>query len=723
MKTYMQLLGGFMSTFSHDKNLGSTLARLRSLQGITQTALAKESNLDQSRISRIENGDATSVQDIDNVLKALGRLGSQQSEEYRAFIKKEWSNIAPPSFWNPQRRCLEKVEVTLGEIKEFLADESRPWPLRRQIERHCSALIEGAAYLDNLKHNLAFIGDIGVGKSTAISFIFDLLIPSDLTDKVLNRPILETGAGGTTICEVHVKNGPEFGISIVPMSDSEFLELISDFCAAKWLVHMGNQQNTAENVGVSREHERAIRNMAGVTRKRENHDGKIIYNDPIIDLIQSSCSEDEFRSQIIGKIELESRSHREIWYDSVSRKHPMQWITEYFKAVNNGRLKDFSLPKSIDLIIPDFGRNFGELSITIIDTKGVDDIAVREDLDLRLRDPRTAITFCSRFNDAPGTSAKILLQHMQKTFSENLNDGKVSILSLPRADEARSMKDDMGELALSDEEGYSFKSMQVSAELAVDGCPDLPVMFYNVENDDSSYICTHIYEQLMNMRNAINARVIGLCDAVRDILDNHEKQAMNAAMEEVANRLINFLDGNRQLGPREQLAHAEAVSTVRSVRYASTLWASTRRKGEYSGMNILHLIGVGAARDAVLRTSAWFHGLNSFVKAMQADNDLQLASRSIEQILVTAHENKRIFLDTVHRSSIELYREPLSSAGVWSKCANEWGQGTGFKNRVAEHLENWFNEQIRLKDSLEKMTCNSWERLIILPMLQLSNSE
>lgn len=721
----MQQLGGFMSTstYSHDKNVGSTLARLRSLHGITQSALAKESNLDQSRISCIENGDATSFLDIDNVLEGLSRLGSQQSEEYRKFLKKEWNNITPPSFWNPQRHCLEKVEITLGKIKDFLVDESCTWPLRRQIERHSSVLVEGAAYLDNLNHNIAFIGDIGVGKSTAISFIFDLLIPPDLADKVLDRTVLETGAGGTTICEVHVKNGPEFGISIVPMSDSEFHELIADFCAAKWLVHKSDKKNPIENIGVSREHERAIRNMAGVTRKRENHEGKITYSDPIIDLIHSSCSENEFRSRIIGKIELESRNLSGLWYDSASRKHPMHWITENFKAVNNGRLKEFSLPKSIDLIIPDFARNFGELSVNIIDTKGVDDIAVREDLDLRLRDSRTAIIFCSRFNDAPGTSAKILLQHMQKTFSENLNDGKVSVLSLPRAGEARSMKDDMGELALSDEEGYSFKSLQVSGELAAEGCSDVPVIFYNVENDDSSYICMRIYEQLMTMRNAINNRVLGLCDAVSDILENHEKQAMNAAMEEVANRLVNFLNGNCQLGPREQLAYSEAVNTVKNVRYASTLWASTRRKGEYGGMNILHLIGVGAARDAVLRTYAWFHGLDSFVKAMQADDDLQLASRSIEQILVNAHEYKRIFLDTVQRNSIELYREPLLSADVWSKCANEWGQGSGFKYRVAEHLAKWFNEQSHLRDSLEKMTCKSWERLIISPMLQLANRD
>ena len=97
----------------------------------------------------------------------------------------------------------------------------------------------------------------------------------------------------------------------------------------------------------------------------------------------------------------------------------MEWVTDTFKAVNNGRLKDVPLPKSIDLLIPNFGRTFGELEVTVIDTKGVDDVAVREDLDHRLKDPRTAIIFCSRFNDAPGTSTRVLLQHMRQRHFRN----------------------------------------------------------------------------------------------------------------------------------------------------------------------------------------------------------------------------------------------------------------------------------------------------------------
>ncbi|MGD9656551.1 MAG: helix-turn-helix domain-containing protein, partial [Methylocystis sp.] len=607
---------------------GTAIARLRTEAGVTQAVLAEKSGLDQSRVSRIEKGEVVASTDVDRVLDALHALGAPKANEFKEYIGRDWQHIEPPSFWNPECACLEITEETLGEIAAFLENEDRPWPLRRQIERQRDSLLRAAGFLGRLNHTIAFIGDIGVGKSTAISFIFDLLVPPSLTDKAINRPVLETGAGGTTICEVHIKGGPEFGISLLPMSDAEMREIVSDFCAAKWNIHTSEQRETGESVSISREAERAIRNMSGLGRKRETVDGRTVYSDPVVELAKSSSSEDEFRTRILALMKLDERTRRELWYDSSTRKHPMEWVTETFKAVNNGRLKDVPLPKSIDLLIPNFGRTFGELDITVVDTKGVDDVAVREDLDHRLKDPRTAVVFCSRFNDAPGTSARVLLQHMRQTFSERFDTGKVSILALPRSEEARAMKDDMGEQALTDAEGYEFKRMQVSSELSAEDLAGVPMLFYNVEADDAEAIRRDLFGQLSRMRKAVEERLFDLCAASQEIIRNHEAQALNAAIEEVANRLNNFLRGNRELGAREQLAHVEAISTIKGVRYASTLWASTRRSGDYSGLNVAHLVGVGAARDARLRSESWFNGLDAFLKSLKADGGLVLANRS-----------------------------------------------------------------------------------------------
>ena len=375
-----------------------------------------------------------------------------------------------------------------------------------------------ATFLGELKHNIAFIGDMGVGKSTAISFIFELLVPPSVAEKAINRPVLETGAGGTTICEVHIKGGPQFGISLLPMSEVEMRALVSDFCAAKWIVHTMERREAGESIAISREAERAIRNMSGLGRRRAMVDGKVAYHDPVSDLVASRDSEDEFRTHVLGLLNLDERTRRELWYEGSSRKDPMEWVSETFKAVNNGRLKDVPLPKSIDLLIPEFGQAFGELEISVIDTKGVDDVAVREDLDRRLKDSRTTIVFCSRFNDAPGTSTRALLQHMRQTFSDRLDSGKVAVLALPRSEEARAMKDDMGEQALTDAEGYEFKRMHVLSELSAEDLDSVPMFFCNVETDVPVVVRDDLFRQLNRMRKAVENRLFELCAASRRLL-------------------------------------------------------------------------------------------------------------------------------------------------------------------------------------------------------------
>ena len=711
-----------MTELPIQSQISGVLVRLRSELRVTQAAVAQKAGIDQSRISRIEKGEVDTPSEVDRVLAALAELGSKDAPTLKAFASVAWNHIEPPSFWNPQRAYLEAAEEILQRIQDFLQSDERPWPLKRQIERHRESLLRASTFLSRLNHNIAFVGDIGVGKSTALSFLFDLLVPSSMVERPIQRPVLETGAGGTTICEVHIKRGPEFGISLLPMSDMEIRQLVSDFAATKWVaIHEQSATGVgADTISVSREAERAIRNMSGFTRRRETVGGKTVWHDPIVDLGKSCSSEDEFRTGILEAIDLPDRTQRELWYDSATRKHPMEWVMETFKAVNNGRLKQVSLPSSIDLLVPDFGRSFGELEIAVVDTKGVDDVALREDLDLRLRDSRTAVVFCSRFNDAPGMTARNLLKHMRETFSDRVDTGKVSILALPRAEEARAMKDDTGEQALTDAEGYGFKGMQIESELTAADLAGIPMLFFNVESDDAAEVRKKLFDQLSRMRMAVADRLLDLCAVVEQLIEKHETHALTAAIEEVANRLSSFLGGNRVIGARERLPYADAIDTIKNVRYASTLWAATRRNGEYSGLSVSHQIGVGAARDARLRSKAWFQSLEAFLNSLKADKDLVLAIRTIDQISKSAAISEKSFLEAVQRAGTEVYREPLAQSPIWSTCSSEWGKGKGFTGRVANHLESWFEGRSQYKERLETIVSGLWEKLVISPLARLA---
>ena len=150
--------------------ISGVLVRLRSELMVTQAAVAQKAGIDQSRISRIEKGEVDTPSEVDRVLAALAELGSKDAPALKAFASVAWNHIEPPSFWNPQRAYLEAAEEILQRIQDFLQSDERPWPLKRQIERHRESLLRASTFLSRLNHNIAFIGDIGVGKLPRSAF-------------------------------------------------------------------------------------------------------------------------------------------------------------------------------------------------------------------------------------------------------------------------------------------------------------------------------------------------------------------------------------------------------------------------------------------------------------------------------------------------------------------------------------------------------------------------
>jgi hypothetical protein len=71
--------------------------------------------------------------------------------------------------------------------------------------------------------------------------------------------------------------------------------------------------------------------------------------------------------------------------------------------------------------------------------------------------------------------------------------------------------------------------------------------------------------------------------------------------------------------------------------------------------------------------------------------------------------------------SVQQHRkqQPLTQAPVWPACASEWGRGAGFKLRVAERLESWFESKPDLKETLENIIGSLWEQSVISPLLRL----
>ena len=705
-------------------NVGVNIACFRSKAGITQSQLAMKAGVDQSRISRLEKGDSTTANEVNRVISALSALGSKDAIEYGAYLEKEWEHIERPDFSNPEREVLEFAEETLKQIATFLTEEERPWPLKRQLERQRAAIQASAIYLGKNVHQIAFIGEIGVGKSTAISFLFDLLDPTTAGGELTERVVLETGGGHTTLCEVNIRRGPGFGIVVQALSDEEVRNRISDFCAAAWLRKAGGKGKN-ESVNVSEELQRALRNMSGLTPKRERDaNGKFTYRDQVAELASQCTTEEEFRARVTDRMRLEFRTRREIWVVDSGVKGAMPQLRRLFRDINNGRLADVPLPGSIDLLIPAFGSELPGLVVSAIDTMGLNELVVRADLDARLKDTRTHVVLCSTFNQAPSTSVQLLLDHVRNAHGLRVDSGKISVLVLPYDDQAMAVKDDSGEPPVDYEDAYNLKKDQIIRSTGGDDgmLQGVPIFFFNAKRDDAAKARRHLVDQIVRLRKSYEERLLDECAAADEVIRHHETQAFTAAVQAVADRLGHFLRAYSSLPPRVRQPAQELIEAMDAVRYASTIWAMTRRRGEYYNFSVTHQVGAGGARDALLRCRTWFEKLQGVLDTLKQDGDLALAQKTIQQVETGAAGWRQAFAEAARTAAVEVYREPLEAdTALWSRCAAEWGAGPGFKIRVERLIRDWFEAQTELNQKLENIMASRWEESVIRPLERLSD--
>ena len=272
-------------------------------------------------------------------------------------------------------------------------------------------------------------------------------------------------------------------------------------------------------------------------------------------------------------------------------------------------------------MIPDDVLNEPTFSLSLVDTNGVDQTAVRPDLENRLRDPRTLTVLCTRFNEAPGPTMQRFLEHARDTLPEGVFRERVLLMVLPRPDEARAMKHDTGEMVESDEEGYDLKRDQAQATLRRIGVGELPITFFNATSDAPDAARDCLVDRINEIRSGYSRRVRSIGEAIDRLIENHEVAAAQAAQNEVRRRLTIFCDQHNALPDRKRPLHEELVKAFLTLN-ARTVWATTRRRGGWYNLDVFFHLGRGGAVDANLRSRFAVDGLSELIANMLGDDGL-----------------------------------------------------------------------------------------------------
>ena len=678
-------------TRNRDIEIGKRLAALREEAKIKQNELAKKLTWSAAQLSRIENGErGLAPEELQTVLAGIA---TPNALKLQTVLEREWEMISEPPLDDQDSDLLWEAEVMTQEVHKLSEQPDVRQFYERRLLRYKEELMETAASLADKRYRAAFIGTIAVGKSTAICRAEGLEIP---TSNGMPKSVLETGAGGITICEVHIRRGPGYGLIVEPCTEDEVRRHVSDFAHFLMATLQGSPADSGDGEGgtlpgVSREVERALRNMTRLRRRRtiKRPDGTVTpAADDARDLAARFADAKSLSVELLSRMEMHKRDRRDIWHNESTGIPPLKWLQETFEHINNGRSDEFTLPRRIEVVVPDAILGEERVSVTMVDTQGIDDIAGRRDLEDHFYDTHTVVVLCTTFNEAPATPVRQLLVRAREGAVRTL-DSHFVILALPRPGDALAVKDN-GDPVQTAEEGYEIKGEEVQLILQPMGLENLPTLFFNAAEDPPenlrSFILARIYAIQDWQRNQLRA----LIDEARTMLKNYETDQARQALILASNRITVWLDHNPTPSATVRRVHDSLVTAV-GAAHPRTVLASVRRDGDWWNLNYAHHLSHGARRLAAGMTEPLLNEFFAITKNLLQDSELSDAHDLIEQTVRLMQAG----VDAVVRKA-QLVGQSIHSDDMvddsefWANCVKEWGNGNGFRNRVNIINQQWF---------------------------------
>ncbi len=701
-----------------DVPVGRYLAAVREEAGLTQAQLAAKVTFSSTSVSRIESGDKSlSAEEFEAVLKAIGTTKARQLGE---FVNQKWDVLERPEFDHPNREAMWSANVSLRKLRKVRDNPKVKNVFVRQIDLYEKELRRLAGFLRPCEHRVAFIGSIGVGKSTAICKLAGLLKPGET--KLEREIVLDTGAGGTTICQVHVSHGSQYGLRIEPRSASSIRKDVEDF--AEYLLYLtrgaaakaGGQED--DSPGISKEVDRAIRNMSGLVEKKHKDEvGKWVRTDPAREVASKHTKVDDLAIDILTRMDLIRRNRRDAWYAEDSDSHPMQWLQQMFSDVNNGRSPEFTLPQKIEVVIPEpvFGKK--DYCLEIIDTRGVsqDVYAARQDLESHFDDPRTLVVLCSTFFQAPEQTVQTLLRRAREAGLRDI-EAKTVVLVLPHDDQVTQVKDNSGNYVESKEEGYDLKGDAVNLSLAQMGLGETTVLFFNVKEDAPQEIRDALITKLRELRHIYSGRIAQLSEAVELVIENQENEEVRLVFEEVNRHLSTWIEKHRVLEWDGQPVQEPLITAINNTRYAATVRAAVRRHGDWSNLDYYYQLGVGSRHKAVGLIGTRVGDFKKIVEHLMSDDQLAPARMYLGRILERVENSVGEAYKRMQFAGREVFKTDLQrDFDFWNWCDNRWGKGQGYRSAIRDHTAKQFeghyeDAHVRIKQIIN----GEWEKLVQL---------
>lgn len=698
-------------------NIADVLRRARETAGVRQQQLVARTGIEASRLSRIETGKLEPTRK--EAMAILEAIDTDESRALAETVSQGLHHIQVPT-WNvlgaDDRTALVLADRAIGKIEHA----GLPTSLHGHVENLKQSLLDAAAYLVNPHHPVCMVGHIGVGKSTAANSIFNLnegfakRRRRAKDGSAPERGLLPTGGGGTTAFEFRLGHAAEPSIRIEHEREEKILSDIRELCVF-WIAEARGEKRER---AVPSEMEKVYRNMAGLARTSSG--------DPVQALIRPDTDADSLMFEITGRLNLPVRTQTELRYseDRTSDQSEADWLRKRCDALNFGKMPNCPLPRRLEIFLPNPALKIDGFRFTVVDLRGINTTDPRPDLHPDLvsaySDPRALLVLCSNFLDAPDHCAQSVVEHLKARSAHNvtpLDANRVALLVLSRADEPESVRRDDSSSVDTRAEGYALKRNQIKERLG-DVADKLAIEFFDARKDEPQPIHDHIMSRVEAIRRSARAEIAHLDGAVDNLIAHVGQAHFNETQNRVRDRISHILANQSAMESAGVPTWFKLVQAIDRF-HASSVWSVARGNGEGRSIDLYQVFAEFLREDAKERTTSATVAARTLLKELLSDEDMGRAqmrrSKSfVSEIIAMIDRQHEAFLKQCGPLGLGALKQAFQQdTAFWDECAQEWGQGGGFRARVAKRVEDWFKGHKKMTERLDDRVRDLWNETFV----------
>jgi len=606
-----------------------------------------------------------------------------------------------------------ELDTTLQQVKNYIlhAPASQVSDKLYEFEQKIYTLQKK---LNTSHFKVAFLGRIGVGKTSVISRFLGLQIFSEASD--CPQDVLKTGSGRTTVCPVYIQNSTTPYIEVTPLSEEETCSSVKSFAEFIWAKAHGSFISDNEEGGnmLSSEVTRCIRNMLGLTIERRKLDsGKPKSIDKAQELASTFTSLGEFQECMFNCLDLERRTGTQLLFDETQEADWKVWLKKYFSEINDGKLQEFGIPKTVTIYAPLFDHE-EESCWTVVDTKGIDSSVIfREDIQEVLDDEFCIPVICSSFSDAPDADCYSLIQfgvsmdRIQKLEQHTL----LLIVDRNESSQVADIGDEVTDYQERVDTGRDIRESQVLDTLVHEFQFSPKICFFDCRHDNAEVLWSLLKDRKKQILSLWEKQLQQYIDACQEIINLEESKSIYFNTE-VDNLFLSWRKQADLVLPNWQHFGSDLLDQMKEVHH-STLAASIRSYGQYDGFDFYYIASAVAKTKAVEFCKSHRIKLETTISSLE--DEFSDFSDQIFALKADLAQHFEEFSSDVLTIVQAYWKKEMKSLIPWQIMDNEWGAGKGYQKKVCNHFSNWLHSSTSIEkhDQLMKHLISRWGRVLV----------